>query len=234
MKAATGILALLSSRIEHMRDAVRLHVLRRRYPKWAVPFLMPYATQSLQERVGYPLATASPIPEFQAWTLSWMIKSEQMPFLTELLSQLGYATDSVIPEQTAQRLLTQPLQTSQQKSCFANASFRDGSESLASDQTPSIYLCQHSAFAGIIVTVVTNDAQCVEHIQSESRWLAPMPMETFPQLNPDEFGSLQGELAYWWEYFWQPFWNSRTEEQQRLLSETLPKPWLDFIADRTV
>ncbi|MGL5770479.1 MAG: hypothetical protein ACRCYI_11905, partial [Plesiomonas shigelloides] len=92
----------------------------------------------------------------------------------------------------------------------------------------------HSAFAGIIVTVVTNDAQCVERIQSESCWLAPMPMEAFPQLNPDDFGSLQGELAYWWEYFWLPFWNSRTEEQQRLLSETLSTPWLDFIADRTV
>lgn len=234
MKATTGILALLSSRIAHMRDTARLHVLRRRYPKWAEPFLMPYATQSFPERVGYPFATASPIPEFHAWTLSWLIKSEQMSVLTKLLSQLGYATDSVIPEQTAQRLLTQPLQNSQQKSCLANDRFRDGSESLASDQTPSMYLCQHSAFAGIIVTVVTNDAQCVEHIQSESRWLAPMPMEAFPQLNPDEFGSLQGELAYWWEYFWQPFWNSRTEEQQRLLSETLPTPWSDFIANRTV
>nr|WP_279162715.1 hypothetical protein [Plesiomonas shigelloides] len=234
MKAATGILALLSSRIAHMRDAVRLRVLCRRYPKWAQPFLMPYAKQSLPERVGYPLATASPIPEFHAWTLSWLIKSEQMPFLTELLSQLGYATDSVIPEQTAQRLLTQPLQTSQQKSCLDNDRFRDGSESSASHETLSMYLCQQSAFAGIIVTLVTNDAQCVERIQSESRWLAPMPMETFPQLNPDEFGSLQGELAYWWEYFWQPFWNSRTEEQQRLLSETLPTSWSDFIANRTV
>lgn len=234
MKGATGILALWSSRIVRMRDAVRLHVLRRRYPKWAAPFLMPYATQSLPERVGYPLATASPIPEFQAWTLSWLIKSEQMPLLTELLNQLGYATDSVIPEQTAQRQLIQPLQTSQQKSSLANASLLDGSESTASHQTPSMYLCQHSAFAGIIVTIVTNDAQCVERIQSESRWLVPMPMQTFPQLNPDEFGSLQGELAYWWEYFWQPFWNSRTEEQQRLLSEMLPTPWLDFIADRTV
>lgn len=234
MKATTGILALLSSRIAHMRDTARLHVLRRRYPKWAEPFLMPYATQSLPERVGYPFATTSPIPEFHAWTLSWLIKSEQMSVLTKLLSQLGYATDSVIPEQTALRLLTQPLQTSLQKSCLANDRFRDGSESLASDQTPSMYLCQHSAFAGIIVTVVTNDAQCVERIQSESRWLVPMPMQTFPQLNPDEFGSLQGELAYWWEYFWQPFWNSRTEEQQRLLSETLPTPWADFIADRTV
>lgn len=234
MEAATGILALLSSRIVRMRDAIRLHVLRRRYPKWAEPFLMPYATQSLPERVGYPFATASPIPEFHAWTLSWLIKSEQMSVLTKLLSQLGYATDSAIPEQTALRQQTQPLQTSLQKSCFANASFLDGSESSASDETPCIYLCQHSAFAGIIVTVVTNDAQCVEHIQSKNRWLVPMPMETFPQLNPDEFGSLQGELAYWWEYFWQPFWNSRTEEQQRLLSETLPTPWLDFIADRTV
>nr|WP_317401527.1 hypothetical protein [Plesiomonas shigelloides] len=234
MKAATEILALCCSRIVRMRDAARLHVLRRRYPKWAQPFLMPYAKQSLPERVGYPLATVSPIPEFQAWTLSWLIKSEQMSVLTKLLCQLGYSTDSVIPEQTAQWLLTQPLQTSQQKSYFANASFRDGSESSASDETPSIYLCQHSAFAGIIVTVVTNDAQCIEHIQSESRWLAPMPMEAFPQLNPDEFGSLQGELGYWWEYFWQPFWNSRTEEQQRLLSETLPTPWSDFIANRTV
>ncbi|MEJ8678378.1 hypothetical protein P0C22_07380 [Plesiomonas shigelloides] len=234
MKAATGILALWSSRIVRMRDAARLHVLRRRYPKWAKPFLMTYATQSLPERVGYPFATASPIPEFQAWTLSWLIKSEQMSVLTELLSQLGYATDSVIPEQTAQRQRIQPLQTSLQKSCFVNTGFMDGRESSASHQTPSIYVCQHSAFAGIIVTVVTNDAQCVEHIQSESRWLAPMPLEAFPQLNPDEFGSLQGELAYWWEYFWQPFWNSRTEEQQRLLSEKLPTPWSDFIADRTV
>ena len=168
MKVATGILALWSSRIVRMRDAARLHVLRRRYPKWALPFLMPYATQSLPERVGYPLATASPIPEFHAWTLSGLIKSDQMPFHTELLSQLGYATDSVIPEQTAQRQQTQPLQTSQQKSCFVNASFMDGSESLASDQTPSIYLCQHSAFEGIIVTVVTNDAQCVEHTIGKS------------------------------------------------------------------
>lgn len=230
MKATSGLLLSLVFAVMRLRDTVKWHFLRRRYPKWATSFLTVHAVERLSERVGYPHAEGSHTPEFQAWTLSWLIESEQALLVTELLSHLGYAKERVDSEPGTGLWSKKSLH----KLCAETEHQAGCDESLASCQTPTVYLCQHAAFSGVMVTVVTNDGLCIERIQSESRWLAPMPMDAFPQLNPDEFGALQGELAYWWEFFWRPFWISRTEEQRRALSKKLSQPWLDFIADRVV
>ncbi len=43
----------------------------------------------------------------------------------------------------------------------------------------------------------------------------PSPDEVFPHLDLDSYGSLQGELAFWWDVYWGPFWNSLAEDERK-------------------
>lgn len=205
-------------------QSIRLRVLRYRYPTWMAAFLSVAHADRLPERVGYPHAERFHIPEIRAWTLSWVMVHEQTDQLLGLLGSLGYPVKAQLPTQLLRRSLP-----------CSNDGQRDPSYSISdTGQNVAVYLCQHSAFGGTMVTLVTNDLPCVDRIQAEHNWLVPLPTVAFPDVEPDSLGELQGDLAYWWDYYWRPFWLSRSQQQRCELNEKLSTLWRDFIADRAV
>jgi hypothetical protein len=54
-----------------------------------------------------------------------------------------------------------------------------------------------------------------------------MPSTSFPDIAPDSYGSLQGDLDFWLYHLWLPFWNSLTSAQQEQLP--IDKAWREFI-----
>jgi len=63
----------------------------------------------------------------------------------------------------------------------------------------------------IAIDIITNDNNFIADLNS-IRLEPPSPDKVFPHLILDSYGSLQGELAFWWDIYWEPFWNSLTEE----------------------
>lgn len=81
-----------------------------------------------------------------------------------------------------------------------------------------------------LISVVTNSpvfisAMCELNIKQ------PLPWVVFPNLEPDTFGSLQGEVDFWWGNIWRPFWDSLSIEEKRkfLARHNVSQKWRDFI-----
>lgn len=69
-------------------------------------------------------------------------------------------------------------------------------------------------FNGVVVHLISNDHGLIENIQN--LYLAPpLPSVSFPKIDPEEFGSLQGNIDFWFSWLWLPYWKSLTKEQQK-------------------
>lgn len=55
----------------------------------------------------------------------------------------------------------------------------------------------------------------------------PLPAESFPWFEPENVGSLQGDVEYWWDYLWLPFWVSLSLQEQADLA--LEPEWREFM-----
>lgn len=63
----------------------------------------------------------------------------------------------------------------------------------------------------LAVDIITNDNGFISNLMG-LKIEPPSPDAVFPHLDLDSYGSLQGELEFWWDTYWEPFWNSLTEE----------------------
>lgn len=63
----------------------------------------------------------------------------------------------------------------------------------------------------LAIDIITNDNNFISNLM-ELKIEPPSPDAVFPHLDLDSYGSLQGELEFWWDTYWEPFWNSLTEE----------------------
>jgi len=81
-------------------------------------------------------------------------------------------------------------------------------------------------FNGVVVHLISNNHDVIENIQN-LKTSPPLPSVSFPDLNPEEYGSLQGNIDFWFTWLWKPYWTSLTSEQQSLLS--LSDEWKEFI-----
>lgn len=93
-----------------------------------------------------------------------------------------------------------------------------------------IHLSQAPKFAGVVVSLVSDDAEVFRRI-AEGRFSPPPPWAVFPRLDPLGLGALQGDVAYWWRQFWSPFWNSLapTERDTYLVSNNASADWADCL-----
>ena len=89
----------------------------------------------------------------------------------------------------------------------------------------------HSAFYGMIISLASDDLALLDIIQ-KSNCMPPMPDESFPLIDPEGHGSLQGELAHWWEHFWLPYWHKLTLEEKNQLN--IDDDWREFINAHSV
>ncbi|MGS1073535.1 hypothetical protein [Burkholderia glumae] len=98
-----------------------------------------------------------------------------------------------------------------------------------------IHLSRAPKFAGVVVAVVSDDAE-VFHRIAERRFSPPPPWAVFPHLDPLGLGALQGDVAYWWRQFWSPFWNSLspTERDTYLTSNNASADWADYVRLRSM
>lgn len=90
----------------------------------------------------------------------------------------------------------------------------------------STSLTIRKAFSGLLITIETNDKDLIMRINA-AQLQPPMPSTSFPELDPGNYGSLQGDLDFWFYHLWLPFWNSLTPEKQAKLP--IDKAWRSFI-----
>lgn len=90
----------------------------------------------------------------------------------------------------------------------------------------SLLIKEGKDFGGTIVSLVTNDNILVESIVS-LKLTPPRPEVSFPELEPEALGSVQGSLEYWWYELWKPFWCSLSPAEQGQLN--LSDDWCEFI-----
>ena len=85
-------------------------------------------------------------------------------------------------------------------------------------------------FNNNLVRIVTNSAQFV-HAVKALPLSPPLPWDAFPSLSPQDYGSLQGRLAFWWENIWLPFWNNLTPDEKDafLMQYEVTEEWREFI-----
>lgn len=93
-----------------------------------------------------------------------------------------------------------------------------------------IHLTRAPKFAGVVVSIVSDDVEVFHHI-AECGFSPPPPWTVFPHLDPLGLGALQGDVAYWWRQFWSPFWNSLgpAERDACLLSNNASASWADCV-----
>jgi hypothetical protein len=148
---------------------------------------------------GYP-APLPPEPSIEAYLVRFLVADDSLTMLFQVMAQVGY---EVSPE-----LNTQVLNRS-----------RDPA-------SKKVMLFQHPSFDGTIVSFASDDLDVLEAIQ-QTRLEPPLPADSFPWIDPESLGSLQGDMEYWWTYFWLPFWLSLSQEKQSALE--LEPEWREFI-----
>lgn len=84
----------------------------------------------------------------------------------------------------------------------------------------------HPSFAGTVVSFASDDLDVLEALQ-QTKLEPPLPADSFPWIDPEALGSLQGDMEYWWTYLWLPFWLSLSQERQFALG--LEPEWREFI-----
>lgn len=78
-----------------------------------------------------------------------------------------------------------------------------------------ILICyKFKEFGQDIVRVITNDNEFVKCL-CEAGFEPPGPEIVFPDKNFGNYGSLQGEMAFWWDVYWEPFWKCLREDERK-------------------
>ncbi|HIF9380586.1 TPA: hypothetical protein ACX6RR_000378 [Photobacterium damselae] len=86
-----------------------------------------------------------------------------------------------------------------------------------------------SDFNGHIVHLITDQTDLVSGIIN-SNFHPPKPEHSFPDISPLEYGSLQGNLDFWFNWLWLPYWQHLSKEEQKKLAITAD--WVEFIEKR--
>jgi len=131
---------------------------------------------------AYPLVTSIVQTDIYAYQVHCLLTLEGKQTLDTLIGNAGFG---ILPEHAANfnGLITHP------------------------SQATSLQLNQYADFAGICVSLITNDKALLEQLIAFKSTL-PHPWESFPDVDPDSLGSLQGNIDFWCNYFWQPYWLS--------------------------
>ncbi|NYE60731.1 hypothetical protein FHW58_001883 [Duganella sp. 1224] len=96
--------------------------------------------------------------------------------------------------------------------------------------TQSIHFSLRPEFGGVRVAIVTNSVKLLEGIDALALE-PPPPWAIFPEADPSALGSLQGPMAYWWDWFFLPFWTTAnaSKRQRYLAAHPTDQEWVDFL-----
>ncbi|MCU8083706.1 hypothetical protein [Shewanella sp. SM23] len=146
----------------------------------------------------YPLVVPMDRADIFAYQLHCLLTYQGKEALNTLLSQAGFNT---LPEQTVNfnGFIEHPTQAT------------------------CVLLNQYDDFAGVCITLVTNDKPLLEAL-IRFKSAPPNPWESFPNIDPDTLGSLQGNIDFWCSYFWRPYWLSLSETERL----QYPESWREF------
>lgn len=149
---------------------------------------------------GYP-ASLPLDAGIEAYLVRFLVSEGCMERLTLALSQIGYLVSP--------RLNTQVIERSDDPL----------------DRKMVLFL--HPSFAGTVVSFASDDLDVLEALQ-QTKLEPPLPADSFPWIDPEALGSLQGDMEYWWMHLWLPFWVSLNQEEQLALD--LEPEWREFMA----
>ncbi|WMP18875.1 hypothetical protein [Thiothrix lacustris] len=90
----------------------------------------------------------------------------------------------------------------------------------------SVFVRKKEEFNGMSFSLITNDNFLISDLQT-SHIRPPFPQETFPHIDPEVYGALQGNMEFWWSFYWKPYWKSLTDDQ--INSLLIPDEWMNFI-----
>lgn len=136
-----------------------------------------------------------------AYLVRFLASESSLESLIKTLAQIGYL---VLPELDTQVIA------------------RSGDHS-----GKKVMLFLHPSFAGTIVSFASDDLDVLDALQ-QTRLEPPLPADSFPWIDPEGLGSLQGDVEYWWMHLWLPFWVSLNQEEQLALD--LEPEWREFMA----
>ncbi|MGI2209843.1 hypothetical protein ACROAD_16540 [Shewanella baltica] len=147
---------------------------------------------------AYPLVTPILQADIYAYQVHGLLTLEGKQTLDTLIGNAGFA---VLPEHAASfnGLLTHR------------------------SRATSLQLNQYADFAGICVSLISNDKALLEQLIAFKSTL-PHPWESFPDVDPDTLGSLQGNIDFWCNYFWRPYWLSLSAAERL----QYPVNWQEF------
>lgn len=147
---------------------------------------------------GYPFVGKSNDPKIKGYSLMLLVTKESYDQLIHIANDVG----------------------------FNYTSDKNHEFLFSADSEHSLFVNTWKEFQGTIVHILTNSTALIRAIQ-KAKLHPPHPEVSFPDINPEEFGSLQGNIDFWWQTFWKTFWHSLTEEEQQKFN--LSEGWLEFI-----
>lgn len=139
-------------------------------------------------------------PETEAYIIRFLVSEDDRDTLMQLLAGLSY---EVLPE-----LSTQVVRRS------------------ADETGRKLMLFLHPSFSGTVVSIASDDLDVLDLLQT-TKLYPPLPRDSFPWIDPEIMGALQGDIEYWWDQFWLPFWESLSQDEQSALD--LESEWREFI-----
>lgn len=149
--------------------------------------------------IGYPAPLPSMYP-IAAYIVRFLVSGNGLDMFLHVLVKLGYKVESELNTQILTR--SGPL------------------------WSKKVMLFLSPSFSGVVISLTSNDLDVIAALQQE-RFEPPLPSESFPSIDPEGLGSLQGDMEYWWGHLWFPFWQSLSPERQSALD--LDPEWREFI-----
>ncbi|MBO2660251.1 hypothetical protein [Shewanella algae] len=145
---------------------------------------------------GYPQVKSISRP-FDGGALSCLISRHQVPALLDLLRR--YLQQHGMEIEQLGEGLPDYLVLAQQLQC-------QGDNFETEFQAPiKLYLQLTTDFGGYLLCLQSDHSELLAQVQQLAP-TPPMPWESFPELDPDTLGGLQGSLAFWQDYLWGPYW----------------------------
>lgn len=152
----------------------------------------------LPSHQAYPIVTPTMQPDLAAYQVHCLLNKQDKQRLDALLSDTGFE-----PEASGDVVFSGVLHHAQESS--------------------HVFLHQYADFAGICVLLISNDIALLQQLIA-FKATPPAPWESFPEVDPDTLGSLQGNIEFWCDTFWRPYWLSLSEAER----SQYPANWREF------
>ncbi|MFB2650942.1 hypothetical protein [Shewanella mangrovisoli] len=152
----------------------------------------------LPSQQAYPIVTPAMQPDLAAYQIHCLLSNQDKQRLDALLSNTGFE-----PEASYGVVFSGVLHHAQGPS--------------------HVFLHQYADFTGFCVLLISNDILLLQQLIA-FKATPPAPWESFPEVDPDTLGSLQGNIEFWCDTFWRPYWLSLSKAER----SQYPANWHEF------